>query len=184
METTGLTVWITASQAAHFTMLDRRRRLEEKATLDRLVAEGIPKMEARMTVARMRPGTWPSIQVRVAVSVRRRLAEPDLAGPWEPLTEAERERMALAGRWPGPQPGGGLAQRNYDMPSELVTALRTASFRVSAGPLDELERLGLVGSGLVLTAPERARRDELAQLIHSPGRIVRQALDRHEMGKK
>ncbi|MFF8414924.1 hypothetical protein [Streptomyces omiyaensis] len=176
MEKVSVTAWITASQAGVLSLLDKRRRIEEKETVQQLVASGVRRDEARVQVARMRPEHWPALEVVVGEAVRRRLAEEDLAGPWAPLSPAELDRLMLSGRWPGASEGITLIQRNYRFPSDLALQLRTASWRVSERPLARLYELGLVGSGLRLTQDQKARRDDLARLLYPPARIIREAL--------
>jgi hypothetical protein len=117
----------------------------------------------------------------VARAVERRLAEPDLAGPWRPLTTAEAEELALSGRWPGPSLGVSMVQRNYKLPAGLVTRLRTAAWRTSEEPLRALRERGLVGAAL-LSPAERELRDELAERLYPVPRIVREALARYGPG--
>ncbi|MBU3865556.1 hypothetical protein KN815_16160, partial [Streptomyces sp. 4503] len=155
MEKLPVTVMIYAYQAGRLDLLKKRQRMEEAATIRALEREGKTRREARIIVARMRPEEWPSLETVVAQAVEQRLAEPDLAGPWRPLTEVEEEELALSGRWPGPNLGVSLSQRNYKLPSELVKRLRTTAWRVSEEPLRELRERGLVGAGLVLGESER-----------------------------
>lgn len=177
METEKVTVWITAAQAGRLALLDKRRRLEEAATVRQLVGRGMDRRAARLEVARMRPENWPALGVVVGEAVRRRLAEGDLVGPWAPLTEEELEGMTLAGRWPGPSGGIRLQQRNYAFPVDLLLQLRTASWRVSEQPLRTLQERGLVGVGLQLSADQLRERDELAKRLYPLARIVREALE-------
>ncbi|MFM9449128.1 hypothetical protein [Streptomyces acidiscabies] len=128
----------------------------------------------------MRPDRWPPLETIVAAAVEQRLAEPDMAGPWPELTEAEEEELALSGRWPGASLGISMVQRNYKLPSDLVRRLRTAAWRRSEEPMRELHARGLVGAGLVLTDAQRAVRDELAAQLYPVPRIVRQALTRYQ----
>ncbi|MFJ8301283.1 hypothetical protein ACIQ9R_36030 [Streptomyces sp. NPDC094447] len=114
----------------------------------------------------------------VADSIRLRLEEEDLRGPWDPLTPEEEEQLRLSGRWPGHNIGG-LLQRNYELPSTLLTALRTAAWRVSEGPLGELEEKGLTLYSQDLSLEEMEEREELIERVYSPPRIVREALDRY-----
>ncbi|MFE7665128.1 hypothetical protein [Streptomyces celluloflavus] len=169
-------------QASRLSLLRKRFVLEEQATVEELERQGKSRKEARIIAARMRPAEWPSLNVVVAGAVERRLDEPDLVGPWSPLTERERKEAALSGRWPGPSLGGALSQRHYAMPSELVERLRTTAWRVSQGPLYELRARGLVGAGLVLRGPERAVRAELTARLYPVPRIVREALARYGPG--
>ncbi|MGA5824105.1 hypothetical protein ACPC54_40445 [Kitasatospora sp. NPDC094028] len=168
MTSLQITVSITPQQASRFNLRKRRHKLEQDEYLKELRKEGLTHREARVQLALIRPDTWPPLDVVVAAALRQRLAEPDLAGPWERLTPEEEGEMKLSGRWPGPAPDVRLVERNYLLPSELVTKLRTASWRVSARPL-----------ALYSPSLGRAERERLADLIHSPGRIVRQALDRY-----
>ncbi|MEU0743975.1 hypothetical protein [Streptomyces sp. NPDC006134] len=179
MEKTSITVMIYAYQAGRLDLLKKQQALEEKATIDALVNQGNTRKQARIIVARMRPTEWPSLETIVARAVEQRLDEPDLAGPWEPLTVAEAEQLALSGRWPGPSLGVSMSQRNYSLPTELVTRLRTAAWRVSEGPMRELEARGLVGAGLVLTEGQKRERDALAERLYPVPRIVREALARY-----
>ncbi|MFC9233620.1 hypothetical protein ACFTZI_32475 [Streptomyces decoyicus] len=172
---TRITVWIFATQGGRLAKLARQQREEKKATVKALIAEGKKSREARIIVAAM---TWPALEELVADAVRLRLAEPDLAGPWRPLSRTEAAELSLSGRWPGASKGISLVERNYSLPSDLVESLRTASWRVSVKTLRELHRKGLVGSGVKLTEEQKRQRDELAERLHSPGRIVRQALAR------
>ncbi|MFF1793656.1 hypothetical protein ACFVXQ_05380 [Kitasatospora sp. NPDC058263] len=168
MTSVQITVSITPQQASQFNLRKRRQKLEQDEFLNDLRREGLTHREARLQLALIRPDTWPPLDAVVAGAVRQRLAEPDLAGPWAPLTPEEEGETKLGGRWPGPAPDMPLVERNYLLPSDLVTALRTASWRVSARPL-----------ALYSPSLGRAERERLADLIHSPGRIIRQALDRY-----
>lgn len=179
MEKTPVTVWIYAYQAGQFELLKKRYRAEQAATLTELVRQGKKKKDARILVASMRATEWPSLDAVVSAAVEQRLAESDLAGPWRPLSSAESDELALAGRWPGPSMGVTLVQRHYCMPSGLVSGLRTAAWRKSEGPLRELRSRGLVGSGLVLDDAQRATRDEIAARLYPVPRIVREALARY-----
>ncbi|MFF4647481.1 hypothetical protein [Streptomyces sp. NPDC001389] len=179
MEKTPVTVMIYAYQAGRLGLMKRQQAMEQKATLEALENQGNTRKQARIIVARMRPVEWPSLETVVARAVEQRLDEQDLAGPWPPLTETEAEELALSGRWPGPSLGISMSQRNYKLPSDLVTRLRTAAWRVSEEPLRELNARGLVGTGLVLTEAEREKRDELAALLYPVPRIVREALARY-----
>ncbi|WP_433860359.1 hypothetical protein [Streptomyces kronopolitis] len=172
---TRITVWIFATQGGRLAKLAKQQREEKKATVKALIAEGKKPRAARIVVAGM---SWPTLEETVTDAVRLRLTEPDLAGPWRPLSKAEAAELALSGRWPGASKGISLVERNYALPSDLVVSLRTASWRVSEKTLRELDRRGLVGSGVKLTEEQRQQRDELAERLHSPGRIVRQGLAR------
>ncbi|WP_346241276.1 hypothetical protein [Streptomyces malaysiensis] len=176
MEKEGMTVWITAPQASVLAALDKRRRLEEQETKAELIRAGLSSKEARIRIINMRPETWPPLEDIVASSLRRRLADEDLAREWDPLTPDELDRLKLSGRWPGPNNGIRLVQRNYDFPAALARQLRTAAWRMSERALAELHERGLVGSGKKLTEEQRRVRDELALQLYPPARIVRQAL--------
>jgi hypothetical protein len=182
MEKVRVTAWITAPQAGALRLVSKRHREEEAAYIRALEKDGMRHREARIAAAAKRREWWPPIEELVAAAVERRLAEPDLAGPWEPLAAWEAGRMALSGRWPGPAVGPRLVQRNWALPIDLVIALRTASWRLSEEPLAELDRRKLIGSGRVLSDAERAERDRLAELLYSPARIIRQALEPYGSG--
>ncbi|MFJ4342610.1 hypothetical protein [Streptomyces sp. NPDC088915] len=114
----------------------------------------------------------------VANAISRRLEEEDLQGPWDPLTDEEEELMMLSGRWPGHNVGD-LRQRNYELPSSLLKQLRTASWRVSQGPLADLEEEGLTYHSMDMPPEDVERRNELIEKVYAPPRIVREALDRY-----
>ena len=176
MDKLPVTVMIFARQAARFDLLKKRQELEERATLAALEEEGKERREARKIVARMRPREWPPIESYVAAAVDQRLCEPDLAGPWRPLTDDERAELALSGRWPGPGLGG-LVQRNYSLPEELVIRLRTAAWRMSEDALRELRRRRLLGAAVLgLDETQRLQRAELVARLYPVPRIVREAL--------
>ncbi|MFI9366071.1 hypothetical protein ACIG5E_34225 [Kitasatospora sp. NPDC053057] len=180
MEKRKITVCITATQAGRFLLRERQHRAEKIAYREELEREGMSRLEARLEVARVQADWWPPVESLVAASVRRRLEEDDLAGPWAPLREEEELEMELSGRWPGPRVGG-LRQRNYALPSDLVAQLRTASWRVSEGPFRELDRLGI---RLAVDTPEELWevREDLVARLYSPARIVREALDLYPRG--
>jgi hypothetical protein len=174
-----ITVWITADQAEHLSQVSKQQRREQAAEVKKFQARGMDAKEARVAVMRMRADHWPSLSSIVAAAVERRLDDWDLVGPWEPLTEDERDQLALAGRWPGSRDNNPkLRERNYALPSPLVERLRTASWRVSQPHLEALYERHLVGRGLLLSQDEEAERRELIAKLHSTGRIVRQALAR------
>jgi hypothetical protein len=139
----------------------------------------IPLAQARLEARRRRSELWPTLDEYVEQAVRQRLAEEDLAGPWEPLTPEEEEAATLSGRGIGKNYPGFLITRAYDLPPSLVRELRTAAIRVSEGPLEELEAEGLLYNSLDYTEEERVKRDELVEKVFSAPRIVRQALERY-----
>ncbi|MFI9332943.1 hypothetical protein ACIGZJ_36085 [Kitasatospora sp. NPDC052868] len=177
---TKLTASITVQQAGRLALRSKRYRKEQSEYLEELRKEGLTQREARLEMARVRAEWWPPLEEVVAAALDLRLAEPDLAGPWPELTEEEELGMALSGRWPGPALPARLCQRNYLVPTDLVRRLRTASWRVSAEPLALLGDGGLVRVSH-LPGNLQAERERLADLVHSPGRIVRQALDRYSI---
>ncbi|MFJ2193132.1 hypothetical protein ACIOJE_35185 [Kitasatospora sp. NPDC087861] len=180
VEKSEITVCITAVQAARFQLRDRQHRAEKVAYALELEGEGLSRREARLEVARVQADWWPPAEELVAASLRRRLAEEDVAGPWEPLTEEEELGMELSGRWPGPNIGR-LRQRHYSLPSDLVKHLRTASWRLSEGAFAELDRLG-IRRAIGTPARLRNERERLVALLCSPAQIVREALDWYPKG--
>ncbi|MEU7228875.1 hypothetical protein [Streptomyces chrestomyceticus] len=139
----------------------------------------ITRTQARLEARRRRSELWPTLDEYVERAVRQRLAEEDLAGPWEPPTTAEEEAATLSGRGVSKNYPGFLITRAYDLPPSLIRELRTAAIRVSEEPLEELEAEGLLYYSLDYTEQERAKRDELVEKVFSAPRIVRQALERY-----
>ncbi|WP_330335619.1 hypothetical protein OHS33_38960 (plasmid) [Streptomyces sp. NBC_00536] len=142
--------------------------------------EGLSGSAARLTVRRMRSAeVWPTLNLIVQSAIECRLAEDDLAGPWAPLTQDEEELATLSGRGVGRHYPGSLVSRTYELPYELVKALKTAAVRVSEAPLAKLEEVGLTYQSLDYTAEQQEQRDELLTAVHSVARIVRQGLERY-----
>ena len=135
--------------------------------------------QARLEARRRRPELWPTLDEFVERALRRRLAERDLAGPWEPLTPEEAQAATLSGRWVGKNYPGRLTTRSYTLPTALINQLRTTAVRVSEDPLRTLAELGLTYNSLSYSAEQRDVREELVARVFSPPRIVRQALERH-----
>lgn len=163
-----ITVWVTKPIKIGLENHITKARAAEQAWIAEEVKKGRDRREVRAEAMGLRPKRWPVQDVLVTNAVRRRLEREDLAGPWEPLTRAEAGRLRLAGRWPGPDMTGLVAERQFGLPAELVTQLRTASWRVSEEWLRLLEEEDLVGRPL--EDWERERRDELAAHLLSPAR--------------
>lgn len=173
---------IDVEHAKRFTDLRKAQRRAMAEWVHDLVEEsngGITRDEARLEARRRRSELWPTLDQYVERAVRQRLAEEDLAGPWEPLTAAEEEFATLAGRGVGKNYPGFLITRTYELPLPLLKALRTASIRVSEEPLKEMEELGLLYNSLDYTPEEYDKREELVKRVMSAPRIVRQALERY-----
>ncbi|MFD4933374.1 hypothetical protein [Streptomyces virginiae] len=147
------------------------------------VAEGgssVTKAGAWREARRLRAELWPTLDDVVQRAVRARLAEDDLAGPWEPLSAEELEAASTQGRGVGSKNyPGTLVVRAYDLPISLLVQLRITAVRVSEAPLAELEELGLTYNSLDYTEEERTQREEVVQRIFSAQRIVRQGLERY-----
>ncbi|MEU0857506.1 hypothetical protein ABZ352_18985 [Streptomyces griseofuscus] len=137
------------------------------------------RAQARLEARRRRSELWPTLDEHVERAVLQRLAEDDLAGPWEPLTAEEEQAATLSGRWVGKNYPGYLVTRSYTLPTALIRQLRTTAVRVSEEPLAELEELGLTYNSVLYSMDERDKREELVELVFSPPRIVRQALERY-----
>jgi hypothetical protein len=174
MDKQRITVWVTGSIKSRLEAASAKTRVEERAWIDEQVSRGMDLRKARMEALRLRPHLWPGPDALAAAAIRRRLEQEDLAGPWEPLTEDEERRLQLSGRWPGPDVGGLVVERQFGLPSALLLELRTAAWRVSEPWLQLLEDEGLVN--VQLNAAERERRDELAAQLMPVPRIVREAL--------
>ncbi|MEV0487268.1 hypothetical protein AB0I69_42550 [Streptomyces sp. NPDC050508] len=173
---------IDVQHASRFTAIRRKQRREMAEWAHELAYNSkgkITRAEARLEARRRRPELWPTLDEYVERAVRKRLAEEDLAGPWEPLTVAETEAATLSGRGFGKHYPGHLITRAYDLPPSLVRALRTAAIRVSEEPLAELDELGLLYNSLNYTIEEQEQRTELVERVLSAPRIVRQALERY-----
>ncbi|MFG3229890.1 hypothetical protein ACGF07_34595 [Kitasatospora sp. NPDC048194] len=177
MDSGKLSVSLSVQLAAQLDLRKRRHQQERADYKKQLEGEKMSPRAIRLELARVAPDWWPSLDVLVSGCVRRRLAEPDLAGPWAPLTEEEAVGLRLSGRWPGPAVRTPV-RRSYLLPSDLIRDLRTASWRVSAPALETFERQGLTYDGH-WSASQLAERRRLAEQIHSPSRIVRQALERY-----
>ncbi|MFC5888758.1 hypothetical protein [Kitasatospora aburaviensis] len=174
MEVKRITVWVTGPVARGLENHIAKARAAEKAWIAAEVMKGRDKRDVRKEALGLRPERWPVQDVLVTRAVERRLGREDLAGPWKPLTPPEETRMRLAGRWPGPDVTGLVAERQFGLPADLLKRLRTASWRVSEEWLRLLEEEDLIGRPL--DGRERERRDELAAHLMPPPRIVREAL--------
>ncbi|MEY9961543.1 hypothetical protein [Streptacidiphilus sp. MAP5-52] len=174
MEIQRITVWVTGPIKSTLDAYHDNCAKAEAEFIRSKISGGAEKRAARAEAARLRPERWPTQDVLATAAVRRYLREPHLAGPWEPLSPRELGRMRLAGRWPGPKLGGLVAERQFGLPADVVLQVRTASWRISKEWLDLLEEEGLVG--VKLDAEDRARRDELASNLLTPGQIIRDAL--------
>ncbi|MGW0562896.1 hypothetical protein ACWDZ4_20310 [Streptomyces sp. NPDC003016] len=179
MSTEKFSFAIDVIHASRLTAIKKKHARAMAKHAQELRGEGMSATEARLTVRRLRPELWPTLSGIVARAVEKRLAEPDLAGPWTPLDPDEEEIAALSGRGPGKNYLGHLVTRTYELPTALVKALRTASVRVSAAPLAKLDELGLTYNSLHYSEEEQRQREELIELVFSAPRIVRQALERY-----
>jgi len=175
METQRITVWVTGPIKSTLDAYHDKCAKAQANFIKAEIANGKEKKAARAEAARVRPERWPTQDVLVTAAVCRYLQTPDLAGPWEPLTAVELGQMRLAGRWPGPQIGGLVTERQFGFPAEVVLQVRTASYRISEPWLKQLKEEGLVG--VKLDAEDRARRDTLAANLVTPAQIIRRALD-------
>lgn len=172
---------LDVEHAERFKTLRKEQRWAMAEWVHDLVEEsngGITRDEARLAARRRRSELWPTLDQYVERAIRQRLAEADLAGPWEPLTVMEEEFATLAGRGIGKNYPGSLITRTYELPLPLLKQLRTAAIRVSEEPLKEMEELGLLYSTLDYTFEEYEKREELVKRVMSVPRIVRQALER------
>ncbi|MFE1289674.1 hypothetical protein [Streptomyces sp. NPDC058751] len=168
--------------SVHANRLKALRRKGSQAVSDKareLVGAGWSSVEARLEARRRCREQWPPLDVVVGRALEQRLSEPDLAGPWAPLTDAEEEFMSLSGRWPSKNYPGFLVKRAYDLPVDLLKRARTAAFRASEGPLAELDERGLTYNRLDLEEEERRIRDELLDKVYPVPRILRQGLARY-----
>lgn len=174
MEIQRITVWVTGQIKSSLDAHRDKCARAETAFVQGQIDRGVKKRVARAEAALVRAERWPTQDVLVTRAVRTYLERPHLAGPWEPLSPAEAGRMRLAGRWPGPKMGDLVTERQFGLPVEVVLQVRTASWRISEPFLKQLEEEGLLGR--LLDAPERARRDDLAGNLLTPGQIIRDAL--------
>ncbi|MEV5348968.1 hypothetical protein [Streptomyces achromogenes] len=190
---------LSVQQAGRLRLLIRRHRAEETEYVNTRTAEeaeslteeeGSPAWEravarirraVRVEAAGHRPEWWPSLDVLMGEALEARLKLPDLAGPWPPLTNFERARLSLTGRWPACLSGleHGTAERSFTLNVDLVLRLRTAAWRISEPILKELEEKNLTGPSRDLSEEARAERDRLAALLYPPSRIAREAVDKH-----
>lgn len=174
-----LTIAIDVRHAARLTAIKKKHRRAAAEYADKLIARGVPRVEAQLRARLRRPRRWPTLDDIVARAVERRLDEEDLRGPWHPLSPEEQVLASLPGRQPGKNYPGFLKYRAYELPAELVLRLRTAAIRVSEEPLAEMEERGLTYNQLDMTLEDREKREELVERVYSVPRIVRQALERY-----
>ncbi len=190
---------LSVQQAGRLRLLIKRHRDAEKQFVKELVeerAEGLTEREgtveweravarlrrqARMEAAEVRAVRWPSLDVLMERALRERLQLPDLAGPWVPLTRAERTRLSLSGRWPACLSGceRGTAERAFTLDEDLVLRLRTAAWRVSEPVLKELEEKNLIGPARDLSEEALKERERLAAKLYPSSRIAREAVEDH-----
>ncbi|MEU1221344.1 hypothetical protein [Streptomyces microflavus] len=173
---------IDVQHASRFVAIRKKQRHAMSDWVSELVFNSKGKItlrQARLEARRRRPELWPTLDEYVERAVRQRLADGDLAGPWEPLTPDEEEAATLSGRGIGKNYPGYLSTRSYNLPRSLVRDLRTAAIRVSEEPLAELEELGLLYNSLDYTTEEHEKRNELVEKVFSAPRIVRQALEQY-----
>ncbi|MGW7090050.1 hypothetical protein ACWGH2_42075 [Streptomyces sp. NPDC054871] len=173
---------IDAKHASRFTAIRKKQRWDMADWAHEFAHNSkgeVTLAQARLEARRRRPELWPTQDEYVERALRQRLAEEDMAGPWEPLTAAEEEAATLSGRGFGKHYPGILITRAYNLPPSLVKQLRTAAIRVSEEPLAELEELGLLYQSLDYDMEEQEKRSELVERVFSAPRIVRQALERY-----
>ncbi|MFJ8957314.1 hypothetical protein ACIRO1_45215 [Streptomyces sp. NPDC102381] len=139
------------------------------------------RRQARIEAAVARPEEWPSLDVLMSRALTSRLKLPDAAGPWAPLTEEERARLSLSGRWPACLSGCelGTRERAFTLDEELVLKLRTAAWRISEPVLLELEEKNLIGPQLELSEEDREERERLAAKLFPSSRLAREAVESH-----
>ncbi len=179
MDFDKFTFAIDAIHAARLTAIKKKNARGMADHTRELKNSGMGSHEARLLTRRMRSESWPTLSDIVARAIRQRLEEEDLAGPWAPLTQEEREVASLSGRGFGRNYPGVLVSRTYELPISLVEELRTASIRVSEEPLAKLDELGLTYNSLDYTVEEQEERDQLIELVFSAPRVVRQGLERY-----
>ncbi|WP_073229336.1 hypothetical protein [Streptomyces sp. NBRC 110465] len=177
-------VWLHTSQGDALREIARNNARAEAAWIadqrERLnLGPDDPTPEAvRREALALRPGTWPGASHLVEASMRVRLAAPDLAGPWQPLTPDERETQRLAGRRIG-TPNQHFADKiAVDIAPDIIDAARLAAYRVSEPVIAQLRAENLIGPGASRSRAARARRDELQAQIYTLGRIAREAINR------
>lgn len=159
---------------------EQRRAMAEWARERAEKSRGrITSAQARLEARRRRSELWPTLDQYVERALRKRLAEEDLLGPWEPLTPEEEEIAVLSGRGIGKNYPGYLATRAYNLPVSLLQQLRTTAIRVSEEPLKELEERGLLYATQLYSGEDYVKREELVEKVMSAPRIVRQALERY-----
>ncbi|MFD3907859.1 hypothetical protein ACFXOL_10880 [Streptomyces californicus] len=199
MATQRITLTLSVQQAGRLRALVRKHRKAETDFADELVEQRAQSLtepvdspqweravrrlrrQARIEAAEVRPERWPSLDVLMGRALTARLELPDTAGPWAPLTQGERTRLSLSGRWPACVSGceRGTDERAFTLDADLVLRLRTTAWRISEPVLDELEEKGLIGLQSALSEEDRAERERLAAKLFPSSRIAREAVEEH-----
>uniref|UniRef100_UPI003F490DF1 hypothetical protein n=1 Tax=unclassified Streptomyces TaxID=2593676 RepID=UPI003F490DF1 len=148
---------------------------EQRAALG--VQDGDPTPEdVRLEMMALRPDNWPGESLLLESAMRRRLALPDLAGPWVPLTERELAIQRLPGRRIGTPTQKFDRKLAFDLDPHLVLQALTAAYRVSEPVVTALIRENLVGPRPRRSREALARKRALQADIYTLGRIVREAI--------
>ncbi|MFC7845349.1 hypothetical protein [Streptomyces sp. NPDC057382] len=181
--TQRVTVHMSEDLATRISSTARSYRLAEKTwrRLSLLNARDSRERKKIRVEAELRRRTeWPTEDHLVEACVRGRMAQPDLARDWRPLTEEEKAELSLPGMWPGSErPGEDFGTPfactlDYD----LVWRARTAAWRISEPWIEEILRQGL-GNLRGLSEEQRDRRAALGAHVLTFGAIVRQGIADH-----
>ncbi|MEW2302111.1 hypothetical protein AB0958_19395 [Streptomyces sp. NPDC006655] len=138
------------------------------------------KKSIRIEAELRRPTEWPTEDHLAEACLRGRMAQPDLARDWEPLTEEERVALTLPGMWPGSErPGEDFsAAFACTLDYDLVWQARTAAWRISEPWIKVILAEGL-GNLRGLSPEQRERRQALGAHVITFGAIVRQGIKKH-----
>lgn len=181
--TTTVVVWLTTDQDAWLETTAKDNTATEAAWLaeqrERLaIPDGEPlPLAVHLELADTRPRLWPRQVHLVNNAIRTRLSLPDLAGPWRPWTNDERNRHAVRGRRIGTPNQGFDIKCSYDLDSVAVDMARLAADRYSEPFIAALKAERLIGPSRRRGLAAAARREELQAQIYTLGRIIRQGIN-------
>jgi|SRR5690606_30644289 len=181
--TLRVTIHMSEDLATRITSTARSYRLAEKTWRQLSLASARDPRERkriRVEAKLRRKSEWPTEDHLVEACLRGRMAQPDLARDWPPLTPEERAELELPGMWPGSE----RPDEDFGTPLtvtldyDLVWQARTAAWRISKPWIEEILSRGL-GNLRGLTEERRDERAALGAHVLTFGAIVRQGIQEH-----